>query len=215
VTLARTGDTALVIDTSSQKNAGQSGDSVVAANPIESTGDTAGIGQRPAPVLPGGAGTAYPPVVPADLDALRNERPIIPVAGVALNDLYDSFDDARGGGSRKHEALDIMAARNTPVLSALSGVLLKFHNSVAGGLTIYASDPSNRYVLMYGHLDSYKPGLKEGDALQKGEIIGFVGSTGDASPTAPHLHLAINRNDNAKEWWKGTPLNPFLVYRSK
>ena len=140
---------------------------------------------------------------------------MIPVAGVALKDLYDSFDDARGGGSRKHEAMDIMAARNTPVLSALSGVLLKFHNSVAGGLTIYASDPSNRYVLMYGHLDSYKPGLKEGDKLQKGEIIGFVGSTGDASPNAPHLHLAINRNDNVKEWWKGTPLNPFLVYRSK
>jgi murein DD-endopeptidase MepM/ murein hydrolase activator NlpD len=166
-------------------------------------------------MLPSGTGSAYPPVVPADLDALKNEGPLIPVAGVAVKDLYDSYDDARGGGTRKHEAMDIMAARNTPVLSALSGVLLKYHNSVAGGLTIYASDPSNRYVLMYGHLDHYRPGLKEGDALQKGEVIGFVGSTGDASPNAPHLHLAINRNDNVKEWWKGTPLNPFLVYRSK
>ena len=140
---------------------------------------------------------------------------MIPVAGVAAKDLVDSFDEARGGGTPRHEALDIMAARNTPVRSALSGVLLKFHNSVAGGLTIYASDPSNRYVLMYGHLDSYKPGLQEGDRLTRGEIIGFVGSTGDASPNAPHLHLAVNRNDNVKEWWKGTPLNPFLVYRSK
>lgn len=185
------------------------------ANPIESTGDTTATGQRPAPVLPSGTGSAYPPVVPADLDALKSEGPIIPVAGVALKDLYDSYDDARGGGSRKHEAMDIMAARNTPVLSALSGVLLKYHNSVAGGLTIYASDPSNRYVLMYGHLDHYQTGLKEGDALKKGQVIGFVGSTGDASPNAPHLHIAITRNDNVKEWWKGTPLNPFLVYRSK
>lgn len=185
------------------------------ANPIESTGDTTATGQRPAPVLPSGTGSAYPPVVPADLDALKSEGPMIPVAGVALKDLYDSYDDARGGGSRKHEAMDIMAARNTPVLSALSGVLLKYHNSVAGGLTIYASDPSNRYVLMYGHLDHYQTGLKEGDALKKGQVIGFVGSTGDASPNAPHLHIAITRNDNVKEWWKGTPLNPFLVYRSK
>lgn len=215
MTLARTGNASLVIDTSSRKNTGPSGDSVVAANPIESSGDTTAAAQRPAPVLPGGRGSAYPAIVPADLDALKSEGPIVPVAGVAVKDLTDSFDDARGGGSRRHEALDIMAARNTPVLSALSGVLLKFHNSVAGGLTIYASDPGNRYVFMYGHLDSYKPGLKEGDALKKGEIIGFVGSTGDASLNAPHLHLAITRNDNVKEWWKGTPLNPFLVYRSK
>ena len=188
---------------------------MVAANPVESSGDTTASAHRPAPVLPGGTGSSYPPVVPADLDALKSEGLIVPVAGVAVKDLTDSFDDARGGGTRKHEALDIMAARNTPVPSAVSGVLLKFHNSVAGGLTIYASDPSNRYVLMYGHLDSYKPGLKEGDALQKGEIIGFVGSTGDASPNAPHLHFAIARNDNMKEWWKGTPLNPFLVFRSR
>ena len=198
-----------------QRNNGQSGDSVVAVNPIESSGDTTVSAHPPAPVLPGGTGPSYPPIVPADLDALKREGPIIPVAGVALKDLTDSFDDARGGGSRKHQALDIMTARNTPVLSALPGVLLKFHNSVAGGLTIYASDPSNRYVFMYGHLDSYRPGLKEGDALRKGEIIGFVGSTGDASPNAPHLHIAITRNDNVKEWWKGTPLNPFLVFRSK
>ncbi|HZK78639.1 MAG TPA: M23 family metallopeptidase [Gemmatimonadaceae bacterium] len=215
MTLARAGDASLVIDTATHKDSTrQFGDSVVAANPVASSGSTAaappaGLG------LPGGTGPAYPPIVPADLDALKREALIVPVAGVAVKDLRDSFDDARGDGTRKHEALDIMAARNTPVLSAVSGVLLKYHNSVAGGLTIYVSDPSNRYVLMYGHLDSYKPGLREGEALKKGDIIGFVGSTGDASPNAPHLHFAIMRNDNVKEWWKGTPLNPFLVYRSK
>jgi peptidoglycan LD-endopeptidase LytH len=202
------------IDTTARDSTAHTHDSVVTVNPIESVGDRT-VQKQPAPVLPGGSGSANPPVVPADFDALRGENPIVPVAGVAVKDLADSYDEARGGGVRKHEAMDIMAARNTPVLSALSGVLLKFHNSVAGGLTIYASDPGNRYVFMYGHLDSYKPGLKEGDALQKGEIIGFVGSTGDASPNAPHLHLAITRNDNVKEWWKGTPLNPFLVYRPK
>ena len=89
------------------------------------------------------------------------------------------------------------------------------NSRVSTSKSVYASDPSNRYVLMYGHLDSYRPGLKEGDALKKGEIIGFVGSTGDANPSAPHLHIAITRNDNVNEWWKGTPLNPFLVFRSK
>jgi Membrane proteins related to metalloendopeptidases len=215
VTLARSGDTALVIDTARTKNNPLTGDSIVSVNPIESTGDTTGTGKQTAPALPAGTGSANPPIVPADLDALRSEKPIIPVPGVQAKDLADSFDEGRGGGTRTHEAMDIMAARNTPVLSALSGILLKFHNSVAGGLTIYASDPTNRYVLMYAHLNSYKPGLKEGDVLQKGEVIGFVGSTGDASPDAPHLHLAITRNDNVKEWWKGTPLNPFLVYRPK
>jgi murein DD-endopeptidase MepM/ murein hydrolase activator NlpD len=139
---------------------------------------------------------------------------LIPVSGVEAKELVDSFDGMRSG-SRHHNALDIMAARNTPVLSATDGVVLKLHNSAAGGLTIYESDPSSKFVMMYGHLDSYRPGLKEGERLKRGQIIGFVGSTGNASPLAPHLHFQITRNDNLKEWWKGTPLNPFLVFRPK
>jgi murein DD-endopeptidase MepM/ murein hydrolase activator NlpD len=108
-----------------------------------------------------------------------------------------------------------MAARNTPVLSAVDGSILKLHTSVAGGLTIYATDPSSRFVLMYGHLDSYRPGLKEGQRVKRGEIIGFVGSTGNANALAPHLHFQVTRNDNLKEWWKGTPINPFPVFRPK
>jgi murein DD-endopeptidase MepM/ murein hydrolase activator NlpD len=139
---------------------------------------------------------------------------LIPVSGVEAKELVDSFDGMRSG-SRHHNALDIMAARNTPVLSATDGVVLKLHNSAAGGLTIYESDPSSKFVMMYGHLDSYRPGLKEGERLKRGQIIGFVGTTGNASPLAPHLHFQITRNDNLKEWWKGTPLNPFLVFRPK
>ena len=160
------------------------------------------------------SGSSAPVVLPADLDTLRKEGLIIPVAGVAAKDLIDSFDDKRGG-TRTHNAIDIMAARNTPVVAAVSGSILKLHNSAAGGLTIYASDPSSKFVMMYGHLDSYRPGLKEGQRVTRGQIIGFVGSTGNANPLGPHLHFQITRNDNLKEWWKGTPVNPFPVFRPK
>lgn len=139
---------------------------------------------------------------------------MIPVAGVTADKLVDSFDELRGG-TRRHEAIDIMAARRTPVLSADAGRVLKFHNSAAGGLTIYVSDPTQRFIMLYAHLDSYGPGLAEGASVRKGELLGFVGSTGNASPAAPHLHFAIARSDNPKEWWKGTPLNPFLIWRGK
>ena len=137
---------------------------------------------------------------------------IIPVAGVTAKDLVDSFDDQRGS-ERHHNALDIMAARNTPVVAALPGNVLKLHSSTAGGLTVYMSDSSFHYVMMYGHLDSYRPGIKEGQPIKRGEIIGFVGSTGNANPLAPHLHFQVTRNDNMKEWWKGTPLNPFPLLK--
>jgi murein DD-endopeptidase MepM/ murein hydrolase activator NlpD len=152
---------------------------------------------------------------PADLSELRRHSLLIPVDGVTANKLVDSFDDARGGGGRRHEALDIMASRGTRVLSADAGRVLKLHNSVAGGLSIYVADPTQRFILLYAHLDSYRPGLTEGLTVKKGELLGFVGSTGDASPAAPHLHFAIARSDNLKDWWKGTPLNPFLIYRGK
>jgi murein DD-endopeptidase MepM/ murein hydrolase activator NlpD len=163
-------------------------------------------------VAPQITGSSFPPVTPVDLENLKSEKLVIPVAGVQAKDLVDSFDDRRST-NRHHNALDIMAARNTPVLAAVSGRILKIHNSVAGGLTIYMSDPTSRYVMMYGHLNSFRDGIKEGQAVKQGEILGFVGSTGNANPLAPHLHFQVTRNDNMKEWWKGTPINPFLVFR--
>jgi murein DD-endopeptidase MepM/ murein hydrolase activator NlpD len=159
-------------------------------------------------------GSSYPPVTAADLDQLRGHSLMIPVAGVTADKLMDSFDELRGG-TRRHDAIDIMAVRGTPVLSADAGRVLKLHNSVAGGLSIYVMDPSQRYIMLYAHLDSYRPGLKDGLTVKKGELLGFVGSTGNASPAAPHLHFAIARSDNPKDWWQGTPLNPFLVWRGK
>jgi len=184
-------------------------DSLTAPDP------TAGpIALGPQPNAPSTGGSSAPAVVPGDIQALKGQGMVIPVAGVEAKNLIDSFDDMRGG-TRRHSALDIMAQRNTPVLAATSGRILKLHNSAAGGLSIYESDPTSRFVLMYGHLESYRSGLREGAAVKRGEIIGFVGSTGNANPLAPHLHFQIMRNDNLKEWWKGTPLNPFPVFRQK
>ncbi|HXV16522.1 MAG TPA: M23 family metallopeptidase [Gemmatimonadaceae bacterium] len=216
ITIARKGDTALVVE--------DPGTDSVRAFPSEGVASSA-----PSPATPADttlridsatvaataeSGASYPPVVPADIDALRKESLIIPVAGVAAKDLVDSFDDERSG-KRHHNALDIMAKRNTPVLAAVSGTVLKLHNSVAGGLSVYMSDPTSRFVMMYAHLDSYKPGLAAGQTVKQGDLLGFVGSTGDASPLAPHLHFQITRNDNMKEWWKGTPINPFPIFRPR
>ena len=203
MTVARSGDTALVIDTTARDAARFPAaiDTSVLIPPRDTfAGPQLAVG-----------GSSTPTVGPADLDALRNTGLIIPVAGVVAKDLVDSFDDMRGG-TRHHNALDIMAKRNTPVIAATSGTVIKLHNSAAGGLTIYMSDPTSRFVMMYGHLDSYRPGLKDGATVSRGEIIGFVGSTGNANPLAPHLHFQITRNDNMKEWWKGTPMNPFLIF---
>ena len=210
VTIARAGDTVTV-------GHPQSKDSSSAARAVDSAVNDTLTAPDPTAVPPGAGsqpGSAEPAVLPGDLDSLRREGLMIPVAGVAEKDLIDSFSDKRGG-TRTHNALDIMAARNTPVLSAVSGTILKLHNSAAGGLTIYESDPSTRFVMMYGRLESYRPGLKEGERVTRGQIIGFVGSTGNASPVAPHLHFQVTRNDNLKEWWKGTPVNPFAVFRPK
>ncbi len=152
------------------------------------------------------------PASAADIDALRAQSPVVPVAGAEARDLLDSFDDRRGS-ARQHNAIDIMAPRNTPAIAATAGTIVKLHSSVAGGLSIYMKDRTSRFMLMYGHLEGYRPGLAEGASVRKGEIIGFVGTSGNANPTAPHLHFQIMRSDNDTEWWRGTPINPFLIYQ--
>jgi murein DD-endopeptidase MepM/ murein hydrolase activator NlpD len=147
----------------------------------------------------------------ADLAVLQRELGI-PVAGVARGALYDTFNEMRGG-TRTHEALDIPAPRGTPVLSAAPGRVLKLFDSKPGGLMVYAADSTERFILMYGHLDAYQPGLAEGQALRRGQQIGVVGTTGNAPPTVPHLHFAVARSSNVKEWWKGSPVNPYPLLR--
>lgn len=133
---------------------------------------------------------------------------LLPVEGVTPAQLSDTFDDARGT-ERMHEALDIMAPRGTPVLAATDGSIEKLFTSDAGGLTIYQFDPRREHAYYYAHLDAYAPGLAEGQAVARGDVIGYVGSTGNASDDAPHLHFAIFELGPEKRWWQGTAINPY------
>lgn len=144
------------------------------------------------------------------LEARRLE---VPVQGTPRNQLRDSFDEGRAGGLRTHEALDIMAARGTPVRSVEDGRVAKLFKSVAGGLTIYVFDPAEMFAYYYAHLDRYADGLREGQAVRRGEVIGYVGSTGNAAEDAPHLHFAIFQLGADRKWWQGTPINPYHVLR--
>jgi murein DD-endopeptidase MepM/ murein hydrolase activator NlpD len=144
---------------------------------------------------------------------LRRRDLKIPVDGADDDDLRDTFFDARGSG-RAHEALDIMAPRHTPVLAVDDGVIKKLFNSQGGGgITIYQFDPTETYCYYYAHLDRYAPGLHEGQHVRRGDVIGYVGSTGNASPDAPHLHFAIFRLGLERQWWKGEPINPYPVLK--
>lgn len=146
----------------------------------------------------------------AELEELRVSM-IVPVQGVRAEDLHDTYSEPRSGHT--HEALDILAARGTPVLSATDGRLLKLHQSNAGGLMVYAADATDRFILMYGHLDRYADALVEGAPLRRGQVIGYVGTTGNAPAGTPHLHFAIARGTPRVAWWKGEPVNPFLLLK--
>lgn len=122
--------------------------------------------------------------------------------------LTDTFTQARAQG-RTHDAIDIMASRGTPVVAANDGRVVKLFTSVRGGLTVYQFDSQDRVIYYYAHLDRYAPALAEGQVLHRGDPIGFVGSTGDASADAPHLHFEIELLGPKKQWWHGTSINPF------
>lgn len=132
----------------------------------------------------------------------------IPVKGVAASELSDTYTQARGS-DRIHEALDIMAPRGREVVAVDDGKLVKLFNSKQGGLTIYQFDPGERYAYYYAHLDRYAGGIQEGKFLKRGELIGYVGSSGNADPAAPHLHFAIFELGPEKRWWEGKPINPY------
>lgn len=173
-----------------------------------------------APVTPPTATPSRPgraPALPsqaalrADYRALAAKRLTIPVAGVMSTHLTNTYGDDRGGGARRHGALDIMAPRGTPVVATEDGRVEKLFTSEAGGLTVYQFDPSRTYSYYYAHLDRYADGLAEGQAVKRGQVIGYVGFTGNASPEGPHLHFGIYKLGQEKRWHEGVPLNPFPV----
>jgi peptidoglycan LD-endopeptidase LytH len=163
------------------------------------------VGARPSHV-----GPLSSVVTDADLDALWTRQLIVPVEGIRREMLRDNYTAARDKGI--HAALDILAPRATPVLSADDGVIGRLITGNIGGIALYATDPDARFVYYYAHLDRYRPGLSAGDRVAKGEVIGYVGTTGNAPPNTPHLHFQIMKRGTGRAWWDGPPINPISFF---
>ena len=155
---------------------------------------------RPTPEGTAAAGAATPATMPGKL--------MVPVQGIKSAQLTDTFYQPRGE-QRQHEALDIMAPTGTPVMAVADGKVVKLFQSKPGGLTVYQFDPSEQFAYYYAHLDRYADGIAEGMEVKRGTVIGYVGVTGNSDPNAPHLHFAVVALTAEKQWWKGTPINPF------
>ena len=158
------------------------------------------------------AGEVTPTLKAAPPEALTHRKFEIPVEGVKAEQLVDSFNDRRSG-TRAHEAIDILAPRNTPVKAVEDGTIARLFESKAGGTTIYQFDPTEQFCYYYAHLERYADGLHEGDKVKKGQVIGYVGTSGNAPKNTPHLHFAVFKLTSAKHWWEGTPIDPYDILR--
>ncbi len=184
-----------------------------AAPAMEAPPDLAGL-NFPEVAIPGSELNATPPAPTATasgdyVSEITSHHLQLPIENLQANQLYDSFHDARSGA--QHEATDIMEPAGTPVHAIDEGNIVKLFTSKKGGLTIYQFDDSRKYCYYYAHLDRYADNIKEGMLVRAGEVIGYVGSTGDANAANPHLHFAISLLDPDKKYWKGTALNPYPV----
>jgi peptidoglycan LD-endopeptidase LytH len=169
----------------------------------------------PAPQPP----QAVAPPPPRELPVVRDRgdaqgadllarRPLeVPVVGIAPASLADHYAQRRG--ERQHEAIDILAPKGTPVVAVDDGKVVKLFTSKPGGLTVYQYDPEGRLAYYYAHLDRYADGLREGADVKRGQVIGYVGITGNADPATPHLHFAVFRLGTPAKWWEGEPVNPY------
>ena len=155
---------------------------------------------------------AVPSIGADPIEVLKDRHLELPVKGAVPEDIHDMFNEARGGG-RRHEAIDMLAPRNTPVVAVEAGTIARLFFSKAGGITVYQADPTNTYIYYYAHLEKYADGLKEGDRIKRGQLLGYVGTSGNAPPGTPHLHFAIFKMTDDKRWWQGTPIDPFHVLR--
>lgn len=169
--------------------------------------------ETPPPAATSGSGSAVaaPTLSPPLGEELRDRDLVIPVEGVRADQLTRQFDDPRGG--RRHEALDILAPHGTPVKAVERGRIARLFQSKAGGITVYQFDPTETFCYYYAHLDRYAPGLREGEQVRQGQVIGYVGTTGNAPKNTPHLHFAVFRLNEQKRWWEGTPIDPYDVLR--
>ncbi len=138
---------------------------------------------------------------------------IVPIEGVSAESFRGGFAEARG--KRPHEAVDILAPRGTPIHAAQDGTIAKLFLSKFGGTTIYEFDSAQRLCFYYAHLERYADGLHEGQRVNQGDVIGYVGTSGNAPPNTPHLHFAVFELNADHHWWQGTALDPYLLYRNQ
>ena len=172
----------------------------VETSPTAPSGDASVAGKIP-----------EPPATP-DGVTIPGTSLMIPVEGIQPGELTDTFTQARAGGARVHDAIDIMAPAGKKVFAVADGKIEKLFLSKPGGLTIYQFDTDGKYAYYYAHLQSYAPGLVEGQVVKRGDVIGFVGSTGNADPKAPHLHFAVMQLGPDKRGWDGIAINPYPVF---
>jgi murein DD-endopeptidase MepM/ murein hydrolase activator NlpD len=157
-----------------------------------------------------------PPVAVAETIEIGPAGLAIPVVGVKPTELVDTFTQARAGGARVHDAIDIMAPVGRPVISAAPGTVEKlFFSKGGGGITAYVRSDDGKWTYYYAHLSAYAPGLREGQHLLRGAPVGYVGFTGNANAAGPHLHFAINRMNPGEKWYNGTPINPYPLLAGK
>jgi peptidoglycan LD-endopeptidase LytH len=182
---------------------------------------------RPVLYYPSPAGRAPDPVVTAatpamataavmpeassmtDADYLRARAILIPVAGADMTRVDDSFNEGRDGGDRVHRAIDILAPRGTPILSADDGKVLRMSTSTLGGISMYTVDANARMVYYYAHMERYSDSMSPGRSILRGDTLGFVGTTGNAPKNTPHLHFQVMRWPSDGKYWNGEPINPF------
>jgi len=168
--------------------------------------------EEPSPVTPPPAAVAIPELSANPIAELRVRSLTLPVQGIKRDELRDTFNETRGA-TRKHEAMDVLAPRNTPVVAVEDGKIARLFLSAAGGITLYQFDPTSTYCYYYAHLEKYANGLEEGDTVKRGQVLGYVGTTGNAPRDTPHLHFAIFKLGDDKKWWEGTPIDPYSVLK--
>ncbi len=146
---------------------------------------------------------------PATADSVDAAGLRVPVAGVSRALLQDNWGDPREDGARAHHGTDILAPRGTPVVAAAAGRVAKLFESERGGTTVYVRSPRRRWTYYYAHLAAYAPGLHEGQVVKAGDVLGYVGDTGDAGAGNFHLHFGLKRTAPDQHWYEGVDVNPY------
>lgn len=144
---------------------------------------------------------------PTSLPSTSHERISfirMPVVGVSTDDITNSWGDPRDGGRRRHRGIDIFAPKGTPLVAVADGYLSYIGNQPKGGLCLWLTS-NDGMSFYYAHLDRWAPGIYEGMEVRAGDLLGYVGNTGNAARTASHLHFSVIDNEEA--------INPYNVLK--